>query len=91
MLDAIERSQEDVLVGVPAQEPQDDLPPRLHDERRNPDEGIDELLELHAQKRLLLRLVLFPPASRLGEPQRTPGTLVQGLGLYPRQAALGIG
>ena len=70
ILDPLERSEEYVLVGVPAQESQDDPPPGLDDERGYADEGVNELLEFHAHERLFLRLVLLLPATRLGESER---------------------
>ena len=54
-----------MLPGIVGQESVDDTAARSDDLTGNPNEVVDELLELHLQNRLLLALMLFQPAPRI--------------------------
>ena len=64
------RTKKDLLVRIPRQQAQDEPAAVLHKLRRHPDEGVHELLELHAEEFLRLAAVAalragdFPAAVR---------------------------
>src|SRR5207237_3613948 len=70
--DRIYASQEDVQPSLPGQQSIDDASAREDQLARQPDEVVEEGLELHRQHGRLLRRVLLAPSTRLGPQESEP-------------------